>query len=85
MPTLGDGAALTPTIPPEHSKQASYNPTGEEAANAKALINFLMQDRFFLALFRCNDPTERATAMDKLTKAHQSSPSSLPRYANKRR
>lgn len=43
---------------------------GEEAANAKALINFLMQDRFFLALYRSNDPKERATAMDKLNKAH---------------
>jgi len=40
MPTLGDGAALTPTIPPEHSKQASYNPTGEEAANAKSPHKF---------------------------------------------
>jgi hypothetical protein len=44
--------------------------TGEEAAKAKARINFLMQDRFFLALYRSNDPTERATAMDKLNKAH---------------
>jgi hypothetical protein len=54
----------------DNFKQASYKPTGEEAANAKALINFLMQDRFFLALYRSNDPKERATAMDKLNKAH---------------
>ena len=70
MPTLGYDAAFTHAIPPEHSKQASYKPKGEEAANAKALINFLMQDRFFLALYRSNDPKERATAMDKLNKAH---------------
>jgi len=70
MPTLGDGAALTTTIPPEHSKRASYKPTAEDAAKAKALINSLMQDRFFLALYRSNDPKERATAMDKLNNAH---------------
>jgi len=70
MPTLGDGAALTTTIPPEHSKQASYKPTGEEAANAKAFINFLMQDRLFLALYRSNDAQVRAAAIDKLNNAH---------------
>jgi len=70
MPIFGDGAAFAHAIPPEHSKQASYKPTGEEAANAKALINFLMKDRLFLALYRSNDPKVRATAMDKLNKAH---------------
>jgi hypothetical protein len=30
-----------------------------------------MQDRFFLALYRSNDPKERATAMDKLNKAQK--------------
>jgi len=70
MPTFGEGAAFTHAIPPEHSKQASYKPTGEEAAKAIARINFLMQDRFFLALYRSNDPKVRAAAMDKLNKAH---------------
>ena len=48
----------------------TFTPTAEEAANAKALINFLMEDRFFLSLYRSNDPTMRATAMDTLKKAH---------------
>ena len=42
----------------------------EEAAKAKARINFLMHDRPFLALYRSNDPNVRAAAMDKLNKAH---------------
>ena len=50
--------------------QASYKPTAEEAAKAKALINFLMQDRLFLALYRSNDARVRAAAMDKLNNAH---------------
>ena len=50
--------------------QASYKPTAEEAAKAKALINFLMQDRLFLALYRSNDAQVRAAAMDKLNNAH---------------
>ena len=29
-----------------------------------------MQDTFFLALYRSNDPSVRAAAMDKLNKAH---------------
>jgi hypothetical protein len=29
-----------------------------------------MQDRLFIAHYRSNDPKERATAMDKLNKAH---------------
>lgn len=37
---------------------------------ARSLINFLMEDRFFLALYRSNDPKVRAAAMDKLNKAH---------------
>jgi|SRR5271157_1449231 len=52
------------------SKQAYFKPTAENAAMAKALINFLMQDKFFLALFRSNDPSVRAAALDKLNKAH---------------
>ena len=59
MPTFEEGAAFT-----------SYKPTAEEAAKAKALINFLMEDRFFLALYRSNDPKVRAAAMNKLNDAH---------------
>jgi hypothetical protein len=59
MPTFEEGAAFT-----------SYKPTAEEAAKAKALINFLMQDPFFLAFYRSNDPKVRAAAIDKLNKAH---------------
>jgi len=59
MPTFKDGPAFT-----------SYKPTAGEAAKAKALINFLMQDRFFLALYRSNDPNVRAAAIDKLNNAH---------------
>ena len=54
MPTFKEDAAFT-----------SYKPTAEKAAKAKALINFLMEDRFFLALYRSNDPKVRAAAMDK--------------------
>ena len=70
MPTVRDETAFTHAILSGNLKQASYNPNAEEAAKAKALINFMMQDRFFLALYRSNDPKERATAMDKLNKAH---------------
>ena len=59
MPTFKEDAAFT-----------SYKPTAEKAAKAKALINFLMEDPFFLALYRSNDPKVRAVAMDKLNKAH---------------
>ena len=52
------------------AKQAYYEPTAENAAKAKALINFLMQDRFFLALLRSNDPKVRTAALDELNKAH---------------
>jgi hypothetical protein len=52
------------------SRQASYQPTAEDAAKGKALINFLMQDRLFLALFRSTDAKVRAGAIDKLNEAH---------------
>ncbi len=58
-----------PTLP-GHSKQASRNPTKEDAAKAKALINFLMEDRRFLALYRSNDSRVRAAALEKLNEAH---------------
>ena len=70
MPTFEESAAFTQAILPKYSKRASYKPTAVEAAKAKALINFLMQDRFFLALFRSNDPKVRAAAMNKLNEAH---------------
>jgi hypothetical protein len=70
MPTMGDGAAFAHAILPDKLKQWSYKPTEEEAAQAKALINSLMQDRFFLALYRSNDPKVRAAAMDRLNNAH---------------
>ena len=71
MPTVREDTAFNhAAILPGDLKQAPYKPTADEAANAKALINFLMQDRFFLALFRSNDPKVRAAAMDKLNKAH---------------
>ncbi len=59
MPTFKEGAAFT-----------SYKPTAEEAAKAKVLINFLMQDCFFLALYRSNDARVRAAAISKLNDAH---------------
>ena len=70
MPTVGDDTAFTHAILSGNLKQASYKPTAEEAAKAKALINFLMEDRLFLALYRSNDPKVRAAAMDKLNEAH---------------
>jgi hypothetical protein len=70
MPIMGDGAAFAHAILPDKLKQWSYKPTEEEAAQAKALINSLMQDRFFLALYRSNDPKVRAAAMDRLNNAH---------------
>jgi hypothetical protein len=66
MPAL----SLTQAIPSGHSKQATCKPAAEDAAKAKALINFLMEDRLFLALYRSNDPKVRAAAMDKLNEAH---------------
>ena len=70
MPTFEEGAAFTQAILPEYPKRAFYKPTAEEAAKAKALINFLMEDPFFLALYRSNDPKVRAAAMDRLNNAH---------------
>jgi len=70
MPTFGDGAAFAHAILPDDFKQANHKPTTEAAAKAKARINFLMQDRFFLALYRSNDAQVRAAAIDKLNKAH---------------
>jgi hypothetical protein len=58
---------FTDAILPE---QSSPWPAAEDAATAKALINFLMQDRFFLEHFRSDDPKVRAAAMDTLNKAH---------------
>ncbi|MFY9874265.1 MAG: hypothetical protein WCF79_03450 [Rhodomicrobium sp.] len=54
----------------------------DDAAKAKTLINVMMQDRFFLALYRSNDPNVRAVAMDKLNKAQHPGLRPLP---NKRR
>ncbi len=48
-----------------YSKQASRKPTPEDAAKAKVLINFLMEDQLFLAHYRSNDPEVRAAAMNK--------------------
>jgi hypothetical protein len=52
------------------SKRASHQPTAEDAAKGKALINFLMQDGLFLALLRSTDAKVRAGAIDKLNEAH---------------
>jgi hypothetical protein len=70
MPTFGDGAAFAHAILPDDFKQANHKPMTEAAAKAKARVNFLMQDRLFLALYRSNDPNVRAAAMDKLNEAH---------------
>ncbi|MFZ1110348.1 MAG: hypothetical protein WAN43_18620 [Rhodomicrobium sp.] len=52
------------------SNQDYCKPAAERAANGKALINFLMQDKFFLDLYRSNDARTRAAAIDKLNNAH---------------
>lgn len=70
MPTLRDGLTSPHPTPPDHFKQADFKPAAEDAAKAKALINFLMQDPFFLARYRSNDPNVRAAAMVKLDEAH---------------
>ena len=70
MPTFGDRAVFAHPILWDNVRRANHKPTEEEVAKAKALINFLMQDQFFLALYRSNDPQMRAAAMDKLNKAH---------------
>ena len=70
MPNVRDGAACTDAILPRSFKPGFSRPAAEDEAKAKALINFLMQDWHFLALFRSNDPEERGAAMDMLNKAH---------------
>ena len=60
------------------SKQAYYKPTAENAVKGKGLINFLMQDKFFLALYRSNDARVRAAAIDKLNKAHYQAYGDVP-------
>ena len=57
---------VTHAVLQDRSEQACDTPTAEDAAKAKALINVMMQDRFFLALYCSNDPKVRAVAMDKL-------------------
>ena len=66
MPKLG----FTHTFLSGSFNHTSYKPTAEDAAKAKAHINFLMQDGFFLALYRSDDPKVRAVAMDELNQAH---------------
>ncbi len=70
MPAYEYNASFTDAVLPDNLKRVDCTPTKEEAARAKALINFLMEDRFFLALYRSNDPKVRAAAMDKLNEAH---------------
>jgi hypothetical protein len=69
MPPFGEGAAFARAILEQRSMQPM--PAAENPAEAKALINFLMQDRLFLALFRSNDAKVRATAMDSLNEVHR--------------
>ena len=78
MPTFADGTAFAHAIFPENFKQASLKPTAEDAAKAKALINFMMQDRLVLALYRSNDPKVRAAAVDKLNNAHRQAYGDVP-------
>ena len=66
MPAL----RLTHAVLPSRSKRTSRKLIPEDAAHAKALINLLMEDQLFLALYRSNDPEVRAAAMDKLNEAH---------------
>ena len=66
MASLKEGAP----IPSDSSRKVCPAPSTDDAAKAKSLINFLMQDRFFLALYRSTDPKVRAAAIDKLNKAH---------------
>jgi hypothetical protein len=63
MPTLTESYTATNAVVEEMAALGN-------AATAKALINSLMQDKFFLALFRSNDPSVRAAALDKLNEAH---------------
>ena len=70
MPTVRDDTVFPHAILPGNLKKSSYNYRTEEAVKAKALINLLMQDRIFLALYRSNNSKERAAAMEKLNEAH---------------
>ena len=70
MSTFPNGYKEMAALRESPSKQACYQAAAEDAAGGKALINFLMQDKFFLALLRSNDPKVRAGAIDKLNKAH---------------
>ncbi len=72
MSALRDGYAIGEMEAPRGlpSNQAFQQPTAEDAATGKALINFLMEDRFFLALLRSTDAKVRASAIDKLNEAH---------------
>ena len=63
MPIVREDTVFTHAILPVNLKKVSYNYRAEEAAKAKAFINFLMQDRLFLALYRSNDPKVRAAAI----------------------
>ena len=69
MPTLSDDYTVTNSVA-EEIDALRESPTADSAARSKALINFLMQDKFFLALYRSNDAKVRAAAIDKLNKAH---------------
>ena len=79
MSTLPEGYNVSRTVvaigtmeslPELDLKQTYHEPAAEHYADGKALINFLMQDRFFLARLRSNDPIVRADAIAKLNKAH---------------
>ncbi len=59
--------------------QAFHEPSDEDSAKGKALINFLMQDRIFLGLLRSNDAKVRAGAIDKLNEAHYQAYGGSPR------
>ncbi len=78
MPNGRDGIAYDHAILPHSFKQGFSRLAAEDAAKAKALINYLMQDWHFLALFRSNDPEERAAAMNVLNKAHHQAYSDAP-------
>ena len=80
MPAYEYNTSFTDAVLPDNLKRVDCEPTKEEAARAKALINFLMEDWFFLALYRSNDPKERAAAMDKLNEAHHQAYGDAPTH-----
>ena len=65
MPSLKESLA-EPSLPLSNACPGSV----DDADRAKSLINFLMQDKFFLAHYRSPDPRVRAEAMDRLNEAH---------------